>query len=93
MDKQKEKMRKHVLYGPDQEGEGGEEEDPPESDDAVSEFSVKSDYNVIHDLVSDEEAEREKTSEVRLTPTSKAKAIEKSKAKEKKDPRPPLPRS
>ena len=77
------------------EGENGEEEDPPESDEAVSEITVKSDYNVIHDVISDEEAEREKTSKLRLTPTSKAKAIEKSKeseAKEKKDPRPPLPR-
>ena len=96
MDKQKEKMKQRLLYGPpDQEGEDGEEEDPPESDDSVSEISVKSDYNVIHDVISDEEAEREKTSKLRLTPTSKAKAIEKSKeskAKEKKDPRPPLPR-
>ena len=95
MDKQKEKMRQRLLYGPDQEGEGGEEEDPPESDDSVSEISVKSGYNVIHDLVSDEEAERKKTSKLRLTPTSKAKAFEKSKesrAKERKDPRPPLPR-
>ena len=95
MDKQKEKMRQRLSYGPDQEGEGGEEEDPPESDDSVSEISVKSDYNVIHDLVSDEEAERKKTSKLRLTATSKAKAIEKSKesrAKERKDPRPPLPR-
>ena len=92
MDKQKEKMRQRLLYGP---GENGEEEDPPESDGSVSEITVKSDYNVIHDVISDEEAEREKTSKLRLTPTSKAKAIEKSKeskAKEKKDPRPPLPR-
>ena len=69
--------------------------DPPESDDSVSEISVKSDYNVIRDVISDEEAERKKTSKLSLTPTSKAKAIEKSKesrAKEKKDPRPPLPR-
>ena len=67
-------MRDCRLYGPDQEGEGGEEEDPPESDDAVSEFSVKSDYNVIHDLVSDEEAAHERTSK-RLTPTSKGKGF------------------
>ena len=96
MDKQKEKMRERLLYGPpDQEGEGGEEEDPPESDDSVSEFTVKSDYNVTHDVISDEEVERKKTSKLSLTPTSKAKAIERSKeskAKEKKDPRPPLPR-
>ena len=96
MDKQKEKMKQRLLYGPpDQEGEDGEEEDPPESDDSVSEISVKSDYNVIHDVISDEEAEREKTFKLRLTPTSKAKAIDKSKeskAKEKKNPRPPLPR-
>ena len=96
MDKQKEKMRERLLYGPpDQEGENGEEEDPPESDDSVSEISVKSDYNVIRDVISDEEAERKKTSKLSLAPTSKAKAIEKSKesrAKEKKDPRPPLPR-
>ena len=76
MDKQKEKMRERLLHGPpDQEGEGGEEEDPPESDDSVSEISVKSDYNVIRDVISDEEAERKKKSKL-LTPTSKAKAIE-----------------
>ena len=96
MDKQKEKMRERPLYGPpDQEGEGGEEEDPPESDDSVSAISVKSDYNVIRDVISDEEAERKKPSKLSLTPTSKAKAIERSKeskAKEKKDPRSPLPR-
>ena len=73
MDNQLKKMRKRLLYGPDQEGEGGEEEDPPESDDAVSEFSGKSDYNVIHDLVSDGEAERERTSKVRFDTYFKSK--------------------
>ena len=98
IEKQLQKMRKRLLEGPkpkNKEGEGGEEE-APESDGTVSGLSVKSDYNVYRDLVdvSDEEAVREKTSK-RLAPTSKAKAIEKSKeskAKKEKDPRPPLPR-
>ena len=87
MDKQKEKMRERLLYGPpDQEGENGEEEeDPPESDDSVSAISVKSDYNVIRDVISDEEAERKKPSKLSLTPTSKAKAIEKSKESKAKE--------
>eukprot|EP00434_Breviolum_minutum_P021019 symbB.v1.2.018542.t1/scaffold1479.1/size116273/1 len=98
IEKQLQKMRKRLLEGPkpkNKEGEGGEEE-APESDGTVSGLSVQSDYNVYRDLVdvSDEEAVREKTSK-RLAPTSKAKAIEKSKeskAKKEKDPRPPLPR-
>ena len=98
MDRPREKMKKRLLEGPppkNQEGEGGEEE-APESDGTVSELSVKSDYNAIRELVdvSDEEVFPVRASKG-LAPTSKAKAIEKSKeskAKEKKDPRPPLPR-
>ena len=98
MDKQLAKMRKRLLEGPppkNQEGEGGEEE-VPESDGTVSELSVKSDYNVIREMVdvSDEEVVHVSTRKG-LAPTSKAKAIEKSKESKgqgKKDPRPPLPR-
>ena len=98
MDKQLAKMRKRLLEGPppkNQEGEGGEEE-VPESDGTVSEVSVKSDYNVIREMVdvSDEEVVHVSTRKG-LAPTSKAKAIEKSKESKgqgKKDPRPPLPR-